>query len=68
MDESSVVVMNGDVHVNARSLVTDVTLQFPQELGVLVTVDRMAGLKKSTSRMQSWSQKNGGHNFPHRHS
>ena len=49
-----VVVTNGDVlDVNVRSLVLDVTLQFPQELGVPVTVDRMAGLKKSTSRMPS---------------
>ena len=43
---------NGDVlDVNVRSLVSDVTLQFPQEMGLPVTVDRMTGLKKSTNRM-----------------
>ena len=53
-----VVVTNGDVlDVNVRSLVPDVTLQFPQELGVPVTVGRLTGLKKSTSRMPSWSPK-----------
>ena len=60
---------NGDVlDVNVRSLVPDVTLQFPQELGVSVTVDRMAGLKKSTSRMPSLPPKDSGHNFPRRRS
>ena len=52
------VVTNGDVlDVNVRSLAPDVTLQFPQELGLPVTVDRMTGLKKSTSRMPPRSQK-----------
>ena len=50
-----VVVMNGDVHFNVRSLVPELWL--PQELGEPVTVDRMAGFKKSAGRMPSWSQK-----------
>ena len=47
-----VVVMNGDVHVNVRPLVPDVTLQFPQEC-ITGHSRRMDGLKKSTSMMPS---------------
>ena len=64
-----VVVTNGNVlDVNVRSLVPDVSLQFPQELGVPVTVDRLTGLKKVHKQDAILIPTDKGHNFPRRRS
>ena len=62
-----VVVTNGNVlDVNVRSLIPDVTLQFPQELGVPVTVRPADRAQKVHKQDAILIPTDSGHNFHRR--